>query len=496
MGYHQQKNGALQHQRAGEIKGLLLRDDVQKGIASVCAKHMSPERLTRMALRVVLGDQKLLQCSTASLLRCFMTSAVLGLEPDPTLGLCSYVPFGGEATFMLQWKGKIDLAMRSGLVANVTANPVHEQDEFEFEYGLEQKLRHVPYMGDGDPGPVKAAYCVFTMKDGTKVWHVCPKHEIERHRERSRNPRGKNKAGEYVAWDEKGAYPEMARKTAVHVTSHFVKLSPEYALAQHLDEAAERGEPQSFDLPESVTGLLQGDVVEMVQSQPAPDQDRGYGAGNTEDEEPDRDLESRYLSMLAERGAPADDITDAFLDRAAASNQMSVDQTMQYALDNPDKYIELLHRYRERQKQKEDLKNWAPAATQTNEEIVEEFARLKTSGLWKWAHQNKGRINGFSDAVKVSLDQKWQKVIGKPFPWTEFQADPPQGTALPHEEPQEQPRGDTSGEPRPQEGGGEDAPTGGTEASCEVIACPDGGEVDGSYCQEHCEDRQGCPSWE
>ena len=38
------------------------------------------------------------------------------------------------------------------------------------------------------------------------------------------------------------------------------------------------------------------------------------------------------------------------------------------------------------------------------------------------------------------------------------------------------------------------APAEGTGS--DTIACPDGGEVDRSYCQEHCENRQGCPSWE
>ena len=45
---------------------------------------------------------------------------------------------------MIGYKGLIDLCYRSGEVSTVQAHTVYENDTFEYELGLDNKLRHVP----------------------------------------------------------------------------------------------------------------------------------------------------------------------------------------------------------------------------------------------------------------------------------------------------------------------------------------------------------------
>ena len=45
-------------------------------------------------------------------------------------------------------KGLIDLAYRSGQISTVSAHTVYEHDEFEYELGLDEKLKHIPARTD------------------------------------------------------------------------------------------------------------------------------------------------------------------------------------------------------------------------------------------------------------------------------------------------------------------------------------------------------------
>ena len=74
-----------------------------------------------------------------------MQAVQLGLEPG-LLGHCYILPYKREATFIIGYKGMIDLARRSGHIQSIYAHAVHENDEFEYELGLHPKLSISPHM--------------------------------------------------------------------------------------------------------------------------------------------------------------------------------------------------------------------------------------------------------------------------------------------------------------------------------------------------------------
>ena len=49
-----------------------------------------------------------------------------------------------ECQFQLGYKGLIDLVYRSEEVTDIQAHEVYENDEFEYELGLDPKLKHIP----------------------------------------------------------------------------------------------------------------------------------------------------------------------------------------------------------------------------------------------------------------------------------------------------------------------------------------------------------------
>ena len=130
-----------------------------------------------------------------------MQAAQLGVEPNTPLGQAYLIPYRNhgqlECQFQLGQKGLIDLAYRSGEITSISAHEVCENDDFEYELGLEEKLKHKPALKDR--GAVILYYAVFRTENcGSSTCDACG--STHRHDERGGLPGtffsyGKNGAG-------------------------------------------------------------------------------------------------------------------------------------------------------------------------------------------------------------------------------------------------------------------------------------------------------------
>lgn len=200
-------------------------------LALALPKHIPVDRMLRVVITAMRRTPKLQKCNAMSLLGSIMTCGQLGLEPNDPRGLAYLIPYGEECQLIIGYRGYIDLAMRSGMVTHIQAMTVYEKDTFEYEQGLDMKLRHVPYMGAEDPGKVVASYAIATMPNGAKAIVVLPRRDIDRARLASSSV----KAGRPSPWDD--WFPEMAMKTAVRRLAKFMPQSPEFAHAVEVDGA-------------------------------------------------------------------------------------------------------------------------------------------------------------------------------------------------------------------------------------------------------------------
>ena len=72
-------------------------------------------------------------------------SSQLGLYVDGVLGHAYLVPYWNgkekrrEVQLIPGYKGLIDLARRSGSVESISARVVYKNDDFDFEYGLDDR---------------------------------------------------------------------------------------------------------------------------------------------------------------------------------------------------------------------------------------------------------------------------------------------------------------------------------------------------------------------
>lgn len=196
-------------------------------------RHMDVDRLMRLAMTTIRTTPQLREAEVSSLLGAVMQAAQLGLEPG-LLGQCYLLPFKNnkkgitEVQFIIGYKGMIDLARRSGHIESIYAHAVYEKDEFEYELGLEPKLKHKPSM-EADRGEFIGAYAVAHFKDGGYQFEFMPKSEIEK-----RKARSKSANSSYSPW--KTDYEEMAKKTVIRHMWKYLPISVEIQEAVSYDE--------------------------------------------------------------------------------------------------------------------------------------------------------------------------------------------------------------------------------------------------------------------
>ncbi|AMV34380.1 recombination and repair protein RecT [Pirellula sp. SH-Sr6A] len=211
------------------IKDWLKSDALKTQIASVAPKHMAPERVMRIALNAVSRTPKLADCTPESFMRCLLDLSSWGLEPDGRHA--HLIPYGTECTLVLDYKGLVTLAYRSGWVKKIHADVVFEGDIFVYSLGT--VCQHIPWEFRDDAnkpehkGHFRAAYCVVTMADGIEKHEVMTASEIDAIKAKSRS-------GNSGPW--KDHYTEMAKKTVYRRASKWLPLSPEQADAMERDD--------------------------------------------------------------------------------------------------------------------------------------------------------------------------------------------------------------------------------------------------------------------
>lgn len=209
-----------------------------KAIQSLVPKHVTPERLCRIGLNAVSRNPKLMECEPSIIVGSIVNCASLGLEPN-LLGHAYIVPFWNnktntmEAQFQIGYKGALDLIRRTGQVSTISAHEVYEGDKFDYAYGLEEKLIHIP-CGEDDESKITHFYAAYKLKDGGTGFLVMTRAQMDKHRDKF--TKSKNKQGAvFGPWADH--YISMALKTVILKLIKYMPISIEQQEAQQAMEA-------------------------------------------------------------------------------------------------------------------------------------------------------------------------------------------------------------------------------------------------------------------
>ena len=208
-------------------------DELSAGWLKVLPKVCTPDRFARVAMTCIKKDGKLVAAMQTpdgkkSLAAAFMKCAELGIEPD---GRRAYlIPYGNNVTLIIDYKGIAELAMRSGMISNIHADKICENDDFEYNVGeiTKHKIDFKKPRGSS-----YAYYSIVTFKDGTKKCEVMSKNEVDEIKERSAAWKNYLKYKKECPWNTD--YDEMAKKTVFKRLSKWLPLSPELQKAVDID---------------------------------------------------------------------------------------------------------------------------------------------------------------------------------------------------------------------------------------------------------------------
>lgn len=240
------KSGVIQKKQqqnavqSAEKKQLTMRDYVGKmsgAIEQALPTVITPERFTRMVFTALSTNPQLNNCTPDSFVGAMMTAAQLGVEPNTALGQAYIIPYRNngtlEAQFQLGYKGLIDLAYRSGEVSIIQAHEVYENDTFEYELGLDPKLKHIP--ATKDRGNVISYYAMFKTKDGGYGFEVMSREDVEAHAQKYSKSYGRYGS----PW--KSNFDEMAKKTVLKKVLKYAPLKSDFARQVAQDSSIKHG---------------------------------------------------------------------------------------------------------------------------------------------------------------------------------------------------------------------------------------------------------------
>ena len=163
------------------VRNLLM--SMKGEINNALPQYLPADKFVRTSLTAINSNPKLLQCSPQSLLAAVMNSAQLGLEFNTPLGESYLIPYENkrkgivEVQFQIGYQGLLKLAHNTGQFRRITAKEVHENDDFDIDYGTGE-IKHKPVL-IGESGDVIGYYAVYETKEGGRDSFYMSKEDAE-----------------------------------------------------------------------------------------------------------------------------------------------------------------------------------------------------------------------------------------------------------------------------------------------------------------------------
>ena len=237
----------------------------EKAIAKALPSTITAERFTRMATTAVTLNPDLAACTPASFIGAMLQAAALGLEPNTPLGQAYLIPYYNrksgvkEAQFQLGYRGMIELAHRSGEFKSIEAHVVYENDEFEYELGLEPKLKHKPAMKNR--GNITWVYAIYKLQSGGYGFEVMSVEDINIHRDKYSKAASTDSSPWSKSWDA------MAKKTVIKQALKYAPLKSEFVKAMVNDDVTLNFKEELADTDEFVIPDEDSRYAEAVEAE-------------------------------------------------------------------------------------------------------------------------------------------------------------------------------------------------------------------------------------
>jgi recombination protein RecT len=198
------------------------------------------ERMMRIVMTAILKTPLLAMCEPTTFFGALLQALQLGLEVNTPLGQAYLIPrkkndkngkfLYWECNFQLGYQGLLELCYRSQQYEVISARIVYDGDDFEYEYGSHQYLRHTPRHVSEKP---TFAYGYYKLKEGGGDFVVWKYENALKHGEEFSDAFNSKRA----PWQSHTETQEaMVRKTMLKQVLKFAPKSVELAEASTADD--------------------------------------------------------------------------------------------------------------------------------------------------------------------------------------------------------------------------------------------------------------------
>jgi recombination protein RecT len=207
-------------------------DRLKPQLANALPKHLTADRMARLAMTAFSTNPKLQACDMKSIAASIMTAGQLGLEAGVN-GQGYLIPYKTTCTFVPGWKGLVDLVSRSGR-GTVFTGVIFNDQRYTFTDGARRDLTIHNETDLDDASDITHAYAIGWVKDSVmpiiELWSVA---KIKKHRDKY-NKVGTNHYS-YRDWEM------YCRKVPLLQVLKYMPCSVEMQNAIAISHAAEAG---------------------------------------------------------------------------------------------------------------------------------------------------------------------------------------------------------------------------------------------------------------
>ena len=158
-------------------------DKLKPQLALALPKHLTADRMARLAMTAFSTNPKLQECDMQSIAASIMTAGQLGLEAGVN-GQGYLIPYKRTCTFVPGWKGLVDLVSRSGR-GTVFTGVIFNDQRYTFTDGARRDLIVHNETELDDAPDITHAYAIGWVKDAAmpiiELWSVA---KIKKHRDK------------------------------------------------------------------------------------------------------------------------------------------------------------------------------------------------------------------------------------------------------------------------------------------------------------------------
>lgn len=221
------KNQTAAVSAANGIKAVLENPMVKEKFLKIFSDPHKADVFLASAMTLVAQKPELQGCTPKSILSCLSIAASFDMPVNQNLGYAYFVPYKGECTFQMGYKGYVAMAQRSGMMKSIVATEVYEGEIKNFN-----RFTETFEIGERTGNSVIGYYASFELVNGFKKCVFWKVEDVKAHAKRF----SKTYSSSTSPWQTD--FNAMACKTLLKaLLSKYAPLSSEMQLGVSADGA-------------------------------------------------------------------------------------------------------------------------------------------------------------------------------------------------------------------------------------------------------------------